>query len=99
MSGHTPGKWFVDMTYQWPSKVRSDAFPDKWICDAAGPGGGDTEPLANARLIAAAPDLLEALKRLTHGLPDLLESIGYQDEERLIEEALAVIARAETDHG
>ena len=49
---------------------------------------------ANARLIAAAPAMLEALQGLTHGLPELLESIGYTDEEGLIDEALAVIAQA-----
>ena len=49
---------------------------------------------AIAAKIAAAPAMLEALQGLTHGLPELLESIGYTDEEGLIDEALAVIALA-----
>lgn len=52
------------------------------------------ETQANASLIAAAPELLEALQAMTHGLPELLESIGYSDEEDMIGKALAAIAKA-----
>jgi len=54
---------------------------------------GDSGKLAHA--MAAAPEMLDALKGLTHGLPELLKSIGYTDEENLIGKALAVIAKAE----
>lgn len=47
-------------------------------------------------MFAAAPEMLDALKGLTHGLPELLKSIGYTDEEHLIENALAIIAKAES---
>jgi hypothetical protein len=50
-------------------------------------GRSDAEILANARLIAAAPDLLEALKDV---LPEL-ESIGPLEK---FERARAAIARA-----
>lgn len=40
--------------------------------------------------------LLEALKDMVHGLPELLESIGYADEENLIGKARAVLAAADT---
>jgi len=55
MSGHTPGQWFL----------RGDD-PCLVVCEAeyfaiADCAGGTERDEANARLIAAAPDLLEAL--------------------------------------
>lgn len=63
---HTPGPWFVDE--ESPLDVRTNGVGKlMWICDA--PDGYDTSNIegmkqreANARLIAAAPDLLEALE-------------------------------------
>lgn len=60
---HTPGPWSVGL-----SLVRQTLFVesnDTWICGELGNpntplGGGEAE--ANARLIAAAPDLLAAAK-------------------------------------
>ena len=93
---HTPGPWLFD--YGTVPPDGPGTYADIYV------DGGDTiiahfnnlipEGLANARLIAAAPAMLEALQGLTHGLPELLESIGYTDEEGLIDEALAVIAQA-----
>ena len=48
-------------------------------------GEGWDEALANARLIAAAPEMLEALRNLTHPMAS--------DED--LQHALAVIAKAE----
>ena len=64
MSKHTPGPW-IAVGYQ--VEVESDDIPDICNCD---PAHIDQEHLqwdeetimANARLIAAAPDLLEALQ-------------------------------------
>ena len=50
----------------------------------------------NAVAAAEADALGEAirlLRQLTHGLPELLESIGYTDEEGLISEATDFLAR------
>ena len=56
MSKHTPGPWMVDGT-----EIRGEAqHASQRICDMA-PGFSDED----ARLIAAAPDLLEALQALT----------------------------------
>lgn len=61
---HTPG--------YWETSVLSTAAGQEWeIC---GPGGGDAiaavvagpHAAANARLLASAPKMLEALRRLTH---------------------------------
>ena len=68
MSKHTPGPWRVEIddspdaawAWQWPTIV-SDEY------EVVGTEGiyGDLETdMANARLIAAAPDLLEALKEV-----------------------------------
>ena len=62
MSTHTPGPWFVDGLIVSAAHKGSVAF-------AYGPSFAERsevgrESLANARLIAAAPDLLEALQDL-----------------------------------
>lgn len=59
---------------------------DDTIPDSTGiHGNGLDEAWANARLIAAAPELLDALRRLTHPMA------SDQD----LENALAVIAKVE----
>jgi len=69
MSGaHTPGPWeFRDLPNGWAIVAVGGVFPDNAICGEE----SDYDPLwsqeptpEDARLIAAAPDLLEAL----HGL-------------------------------
>ncbi len=67
---HTKGKWEViniDNGFPTYVKVKTDQG-DKLLCDVCGLEDGINnkdrliEQIANARLIAAAPDLLEALK-------------------------------------
>lgn len=59
MSQHTPGPWTADDT----ATVRN---ADGWIvAEVLGGGAGVPEMHPNARLIAVAPDLLEALKRMS----------------------------------
>lgn len=64
MSGHTPGPW-------WPSRVHGTTYVEAKLASdtrllqevaACGPTFTPTEQEANARLIAAAPELLEALQ-------------------------------------
>jgi hypothetical protein len=81
---HTPGPWAVNCTHPRRSRVRyayvveaayaTNPYGFKTpIC----PGNGGSEAQANARLIAAAPEMLEALKNLIDcysdcfGKPDL----------------------------
>lgn len=67
MSGHTPGPW----TIQGNCSVKA---PDGWTVAMAWPHPKVDGPMAkNARLIAAAPELLEALilaRKALHGLAD-----------------------------
>jgi len=64
---HTPGNWEYTSEYPYGRDIRTDNI---WIGDVKGPHDGiegfpsSEECEANARLIAAAPDLLEALEEL-----------------------------------
>ncbi len=53
---HTQGPWFVDATRQEGLAIRADS---KTVCQIPGYGVGTR--VDDARLIAAAPELLEAL--------------------------------------
>ena len=63
MSGHTKGPWVVTVAEN--GSERNIQTVDDWyvavVCDE--PGDGDVD--ANAHLIAAAPDMLEALEKST----------------------------------
>ena len=39
-------------------------------------------------------ELIKATQDMTYGLPDLLESIGYADEEGMVDKTVAALARA-----
>ena len=58
---HTPGPWRVEHDYK-PYVIGPNA--GKSVCAITGTGAMLPEAPDNARLIAASPDLLEALKGL-----------------------------------
>jgi hypothetical protein len=60
MSGHTPGPWAV----AWPNPRIVSAQEKKAVASPHFAGYEEDEIEANARLIAAAPELLEALRAL-----------------------------------
>ena len=78
MSKHTPGPWSV-RRWSWPTEVTgsihqvisADRFPTAFVPAWDEPNPGEVEASeeakANARLIAAAPELLEALERIANG--------------------------------
>jgi hypothetical protein len=80
---HTPGPWFYDDTMKGRVNINSQSAAVASIPYI------DAEAVANARLIAAAPDLLDALRRLMREEADGEFTIG------LIEDARAAIAKAE----
>ncbi len=94
MSKHTPGKWEYG--------VREDS--SKWLSigdPAIGPHyqGDLCASLADAKLIAAAPELLEALAGLVARYKALVNSgdcgLWNADDEHEIKAAMDAIAKAE----
>lgn len=91
---HTPGPWLTDRNNVHTGQIAIvhhctgndwvEIWSDKWFKT----GMCESEQEANARLIAAAPNLLEALQAIVSSLSD-------QDDEGLIEHAQPMIdARA-----
>lgn len=92
VAGHTPGPWMARRMHTGGFDIFDPRGRD--VVTVYG-GGVEVESReANARLIAAAPDLLQMLIWMTTGLPDLLEGCGYQDEENLVGQAIDLIAKA-----
>ena len=106
-TAHTPGPWWIEPVgtirndadgnprYDLPRIVR---FGDGHsICKAHLIGGNDPDQaLANARLIAAAPDLLEALEAMIEEWIDYatLNNLGDPGAKHNIKLARAAIAKA-----
>lgn len=106
MSKHTPGPWQDDA--EFPEHLIVPEYGRIWIngYDSEGApihigyvdGPRTVERIANARLIAAAPDLLEALKDMLSGWRYLravygdLSGVGWDRAENA---AIAAIAKAE----
>lgn len=90
---HTPGPWeAADLRVMWGSYFVAD-------CNGKGDIGRQDESRANARLIAAAPDLLAALQLIVNGCTRVVDqdSCG-QDMVKVraaaIEKGRAAIAKA-----
>lgn len=93
MSEHTPGPWdgagdfsigrMIEGRYEWSAVAHVSERPDR----DAPPGEG----VANARLIAAAPDLLEALVKLVAIYDDEFGIVAPE-----MNAAIAAIAKATT---
>lgn len=99
MSGHTKGPWTTDLQTQRFSDGPNNVYADgKHVCEVTGAKGTRNTPRgvttaeceANAKLIAAAPDLLAIAKQL-NWLADA------HREGRLTESGLA-LAVLELDH-
>lgn len=93
-ASHTPGPWAVpDIDGVWDDTIPIHAL-DGSVVGTAWPltyrcGDDDPETQANARLIAAAPELLEALRNLlsTPEVEDLADEEVWQ-------KAVAAVAKA-----
>lgn len=91
MSAHTPGPWVI-----YEPDVNSLELRDGcggYICELTTEGCEiPPDARANARLIAAAPDLLEALKDMVNGIDN---EIGRSRTDTNFPKARAAIAKAE----
>jgi len=88
MSTHTPGPWRIAPHSKWLLKIET---ADRVICDGF---SGSHEDYANARLIAAAPDLLAALARLVES-PGVNEDMLSPETIAAADAARAAIAKAQ----
>jgi len=98
MSKHTPGPWFAVGAQV---ETENDSVPDICTCDpqVMRQSHLDWHPRtveANARLIAAAPELLEALECYVEKVADL-NRYGVMIETSLRKKAEAAIAKAKGD--
>lgn len=88
MTTHTPGPWTIEPTNKWSVETNARAIIDKdrfpvawspaWDVDDTKEGGGPAsieEAEANARLIAAAPELLSKLRLAAFWLEYLIEDL------------------------
>lgn len=105
MSGHTPGPWVVKfqpmkwkygslISEQWVIKGPNNKHSPVALVKVAGYGPGPSKAVrkANATLIAAAPDMLEALE----GMVEMATHHMMEPEERrdILSNARAAIAKA-----
>ena len=93
MSNHTPGPWTVEGASGESGEaevIESDNRIIAWTADSLGSdsfGILEDEDRANARLIAAAPDLLAALRKAA----DYMAEMGHPAN--VLDEARAAIAK------
>lgn len=94
---HTPGPWKIageSNTVHEAFIIESESRTICWTADSLGEDDDEftsDEDLANARLIASAPELLDSLK----DLENILSCKPYdRDEQKLLVIARAAIAKA-----
>jgi hypothetical protein len=98
---HTPEPWTCAEMNDWDGAHVIDKhgriIADCQGCDIPGAHGevGTDEAKANARLIAAAPDLLDALKTCLSELNQLAFLANDKLAKGAIKEGIAAIAKAE----
>lgn len=93
---HTPGPWFAGLEPHCPDLVHTAPEKGYWAGKLVGvgkaqPDGDFEEACANARLISAAPELLEALQTL---VADVRRYAVYPSHSVEMKLALAAIAKA-----
>src|SRR4051794_29877081 len=87
-TAHTPGPYKIGFThYPETQYVWTDREYPEGICVATVKGQWVGEALANARLFAAAPELLEACELLVTSLRNWMEIADEEDAREYDEEA------------
>lgn len=101
MSNHTPGPWSVDVGESSGPGMGSDVVRVDVMKGDRRVAGVTVRPgskaLSNARLIAAAPDLLEALSELCDIVHGLIEDGAPHVDSFTLQPARAAIAKATTE--
>lgn len=99
MSGHTPGPWYIDMDSETgycdirnerPGQKTQWGVATVWHQSGGNPDNSECAP--NARLIAAAPELLAALRCAIRHLELSPITEGYIATVNTIRAALAKVA-------
>ena len=90
MSKHTPGPWALSSGASHVIAARGGG-----ICKLDSIHGAYQDQAANAHLIAAAPDMLEALKRIEYGLTQDARTADGWTKADAVACAQAAIAKAE----
>lgn len=70
MSNHTKGPWHIHQNESSPG-FRIDSLGNEWqgLCKVYQAPGLEDQGAANAKLIAAAPEMLQALKNIVSSAP------------------------------
>jgi hypothetical protein len=93
MSKHTPGPWRIAPASDYADgSLNVDADTRGYVCLAG--FRDDPEARANARLIAAAPDLLEACKRILADI-DSNATLAFEIDGDALEALDSAITKAE----
>jgi len=102
MSGHTPGPWATEIAEYGSRRIGTVFGHGKNIAQICGPGAGPRsgptagfgaltkETDANARLIAAAPDMLEALRNALEFAEDQEDVIDGPDGQQVPNKAMTL---------
>ena len=90
MSKHTPGPWEVGAS---GTDIYYPITPDSWVyvASASTRGAGDNDE-ANAKLIAAAPDMADALQATLHFLETL--TVSSIVKLRITDQVASTLAKA-----
>lgn len=95
---HTPGPWFVtgSMTKYVEARIPGGLVQEVAACGPTQADGGyGDQQQANAKLIAAAPDLLAALQLALYALAHCAADRGYQTlQNKAAHAANSAIAKA-----
>ena len=91
MSKHTPGPWILNPTtlHQAVKSIGTETVGPKRICTVGTMSGRKSIDMYNALLIAAAPELLEALNTLVQYVVDGAKGDHLEGAVRTAERAIA----------
>lgn len=78
---HTPGPWTVQVDAHYRGRIKAGELwlATAWTVTREGNDSPALPAIANARLMSAAPDLLEACKQIVAADADSIEDCGTPD--------------------